>query len=623
MMGSSNAETADWAILARYRHLREFVLVPDNDDPGHRYMSVVFKEIQKACPDSKVFVCKFQNMKKGDDLVDWLKLHPACPQNWNGFNVIQKPNSTELQKAFLEYASSHLIEADVFFSNEIEYPIFESDPQLLEEIFFQTLRCPLHTLADPIVHWVQGSAMQMQISEDYIIAPFLVSVGSLIGRKRGLELRLGSRWIEFANLWGMCVGRPAMMKSPAMNAAFHFLVVLANRAKAHFEQIIKKYQKEYEIWQINKKVREEEYKKELKEAIKNHIDPAKILFHAEDPPQEPKRKRYKTQDATIEKLTELLIENPQGLLLYRDELAGWLYSFEKHGHENDREFYLESWSGKGDYDVDRIGRGSLLVPALCLSIFGSIQPGPLSKYLREAVRGGLGDNGFIQRFQMMVWPEPKTSWELVEGISISELEKPVQKIFDHLDRLDFDQDKNPIILLFTPEAQVFFDQWQQIFESKIRSGKLPPYLEAHLSKYKKLLPSLCLIIEHLNQAALALYPQSISIKSLKAALLWLDYFESHAYCIYNSSANSVLKAAQDLIRRVKNGEIPNPFTARDVYHGKHWSGLSNPEEVREVLDLLIEKDCLRTTPMKTGGRSTIKYWLHPKLFSEKEGPKGS
>ena len=106
-------------------------------------------------------------------------------------------------------------------------------------------------------------------------------------------------------------------------------------------------------------------------------------------------------------------------------------------------------------------------------------------------------------------------------------------------------------------------------------------------------------------------------------MFWLDYFESHAYRIYNSSANSVLKAAQDLIRRVRNEEIPNPFTAREVYHGKHWTGLSDPEEVKDVVDLLIEKDCLRATPIKTGGRTTIKNWLHPKLFDEKEGPKGS
>jgi hypothetical protein len=47
-------------------------------------------------------------------------------------------------------------------------------------------------------------------------------------------------------------------------------------------------------------------------------------------------------------------------------------------------FYLESWNGTGSFDVDRIGRGSLHVPALCLSILGSIQPGPLSSYVYQA-----------------------------------------------------------------------------------------------------------------------------------------------------------------------------------------------------------------------------------------------
>ncbi|CUI17975.1 hypothetical protein PNK_2379 [Candidatus Protochlamydia naegleriophila] len=45
---------------------------------------------------------------------------------------------------------------------------------------------------------------------------------------------------------------------------FIFLIVFANRAKAHFEQIIGKYQKEHEIWQIRKNTCEEKYKKEFK-----------------------------------------------------------------------------------------------------------------------------------------------------------------------------------------------------------------------------------------------------------------------------------------------------------------------------------------------------------------------
>ena len=46
-------------------------------------------------------------------------------------------------------------------------------------------------------------------------------------------------------------------------------------------------------------------------------------------------------DPTVEKLRELLKDNPRGLLLIRDELSGLLRSFDKQGREGDREFYLE------------------------------------------------------------------------------------------------------------------------------------------------------------------------------------------------------------------------------------------------------------------------------------------
>jgi hypothetical protein len=95
-------------------------------------------------------------------------------------------------------------------------------------------------------------------------------------------------------------------------------------------------------------------------------------------------RRYKTEDATVEKISKILLENPRGILVHRDELSGWLRNLDKQGREGDRSFYLESWNGTGSFDVDRIGRGSLHIPALCLSILGSIQPGPLSSYVYQA-----------------------------------------------------------------------------------------------------------------------------------------------------------------------------------------------------------------------------------------------
>ena len=128
-------------------------------------------------------------------------------------------------------------------------------------------------------------------------------------------------------------------------------------------------------------------------------------------PESPPLRRYKTDDPTVEKLCEILKENPQGMLVFRDELVGWLRSLNKQGREGDRAFYLEAWSGTvRNYTVDRIGRGTLILPELCVSVFGGIQPGPLSSYVHAVHKGGAGDDGLLQRFQVLVWPDPPATW---------------------------------------------------------------------------------------------------------------------------------------------------------------------------------------------------------------------
>ncbi len=77
-------------------------------------------------------------------------------------------------------------------------------------------------------------------------------------------------------------------------------------------------------------------------------------------------------DATVEKLGELLNQNPNGLLLFRDELSGFLRLMDRPGHENDRGFYCEAWNGTGAYTYDRLGRGTLRIEAW----FGETSPGP-------------------------------------------------------------------------------------------------------------------------------------------------------------------------------------------------------------------------------------------------------
>lgn len=110
-------------------------------------------------------------------------------------------------------------------------------------------------------------------------------------------------------------------------------------------------------------------------------------------------------DATVEKLGELMQQNPWGTLSYRDELYGLLTGLDKPGQEGARAFMLQSYDGNQGYTFDRIGRGTVHIPRVCLALIGGIQPGRIQKYVRGAVTGGSADDGLLQRFGLAVWPD--------------------------------------------------------------------------------------------------------------------------------------------------------------------------------------------------------------------------
>jgi putative DNA primase/helicase len=99
--------------------------------------------------------------------------------------------------------------------------------------------------------------------------------------------------------------------------------------------------------------------------------------------REPTMRRLIVGDATFEKLHEIMRENPAGLLAVRDELVGWWAQLDRSGREGERAFCLQAWNGDTGHTIDRIGRGSVYVPACCMSMLGGITPGRLRSYLAD------------------------------------------------------------------------------------------------------------------------------------------------------------------------------------------------------------------------------------------------
>src|SRR5262249_60563 len=150
-------------------------------------------------------------------------------------------------------------------------------------------------------------------------------------------------------------------------------------------------------------------------------------------PAAPVARRLITNDVTVEKLGELLRDNPNGLLVYRDELSGFLRTLDKQGHESDRSFYLESWNGTGSFTYDRSGRGTGHVRGVGRWRVGGIQAGPLAAYVRGATAGG-GDDGLISRFQLAVFPDQGREFKIVDRQPDVGARNRAYKIYEAIDK---------------------------------------------------------------------------------------------------------------------------------------------------------------------------------------------
>jgi len=395
------------------------------------------------------------------------------------------------------------------------------------------------------------------------------------------------------------------------------LTRLESEARAEYQNASQAQEIDGEIIKITRAAICDEIKRAVKTGGTDKIENARVRLAGLDSETPATRRRYQTQDGTTEKIGELLNQNPRGLLVNRDELIGWFHSLDKAGREGDRAFYLEAWNGTRGYTYDRIGRGTLDIDALCVSIFGAITPGPLSDYVYQASRGGNGDDGLMQRYQVMVWPDTPDKWQNVDRFPDTTEKNRAWEIFKALagDIPGAIKEEGADIpaLRFTPAGQDIFDDWRYALETRLRGDHgLPPSLESHLAKYRSLMPSLALIFHLVEVADGTTYPGPLSERAALMAAAWCDYLESHAGRIYGGAMMPGMESAREIVKHIRRGAIQGGCKPKDIYRN-HWSRLATPEEVKAGLDVLTEYDWLTVEKENTGGRPSEVIRLNPMI----------
>ena len=452
-------------------------------------------------------------------------------------------------------------------------------------------------LPDSLQDAVVDLADRLQCPTDYLAVAMLSAAGAVVGNKVGIfPYANDESWEVYPSLWGGVVGDPSTKKSASLQHAHKPLHHLQSQAD-------QKYAQEMQVYEQAKI----QYEDALSLWKKKKSSGPKPMS-----PIEPKRERYVVHDTTYQALGVILSENPRGILALADELSGLLQSLDTPGQEAARGFFLTGWGGTAGYSFDRIGRGSITLDRYCLSVFGGFQPDRIKTYVRHTQGGNSRNDGLLQRFQLLVWPDHVENFKFVDRVPNQVAINRFHQAFFSLSNLQ----ANPIpsarmlvngsqLLHFSVSAQQAFNAWFVQNENMLINGNLDSARQSHFGKYRSLVPALALLFHLLDGHA-----DAVCQDCLNRSVMFSNYLKHHANRIYASVTGRDAAAVRLLAQRLLKNQLPDGFTCRSLA-SRGWSGLGTNEQAQDAIDTLVEYGWLTETPVNGVGRPTVKYSMNP------------
>ena len=458
--------------------------------------------------------------------------------------------------------------------------------------------------------FVEDVARRMQVPAEVVATPLLIALGSVIGKKLAIQPRsVDASWYEYPNLWGVSILQPGMLKSPALNEATKFIRELEDNAKRQHEAALMQWQADETLRKIVQKDREADVRK-LHKAGK--FDEARELAQQAQKP--PVRRRYIIMDATPEARLRVLGENPNGLMLVRDELSGHLAQLHRDGYEQARAQELQFYDGKFNYEDDRLKREGMFASEPRLAVYGNLQPSKVEALLYDRSQTGKGmDDGYLERlFQLAVMPSLSSEYTINKSPPDEDAERRVRSIFKSADDLQGELNAvtgqlKPRKLKFDPYAEEQFDAVFQWLERILRNPGGREQLKSHKGKFRGTLVKLALILAFCEDTHLTAIP----VEALHRSIKLITFYLGHAHRIYALAEPSDLASAHELLDHLKSGHLKDGFAARDVEMRK-WKRLKTLGEIDGAIAVLREHGHLAERRNKdTGGAPSRKFFINP------------
>jgi hypothetical protein len=318
-------------------------------------------------------------------------------------------------------------------------------------------------------------------------------------------------------------------------------------------------------------------------------------------------------DTTVEALAPILLANSRGLLLARDELAGWIRSFDRYAGKGKAGADSATWLSMFNAEsiiVDRktgIPR-TIHVPQAAVCVSGGIQP----DILRRALGIEHRESGLAARLLLTCPPRRAKRWTEADIDPSAEAE--LARLFDRLFELQptqaDDGEARPVLVRLTQEAKA---AWIAYYNSHAdEQVNLAGDMAAAWSKLEEYAARIALVIHFTRWAAndhTLANPDCVDADSMAAGIVLAGWFKHEARRVYAMLEES--DDARDSRRLVEwIGRKGGTVTAREVQQGCRW--LKEPGAAEAALNELAKagrgtwRDVLTTAK---GGRPARAFVL--------------
>jgi hypothetical protein len=534
--GSESVAMTDWGLLAG----KEVWILPDNDARGGKYAHTVAEFLAKLTPAALVRVVELPGLRDGGNLVNWIDSHG-------------------------DSAEPTAMRAEI---EELAPAVEPWRPDDADDLAYRPF--PVEALPEPIRGFVDAGARAIGCDPSYLALPLLTAIGAAIGNTRRLELKRG--WSAPPILWGAIVGESGTAKTPAFKLVMRPIRERQRRALKRYEAEMKEYEAELAKW-------------EKKMAIWKHNK--KKGGDPPEKPEPPQAERFIVSDTTVEALAPILLANPRGLLLARDELPGWFGSFDRYAGKGKAGADSANWLSMFNAEsiiVDRktsIPR-TIYIPQAAACVSGGVQPPILRRALGQEHR----ESGLAARLLLTCPPRKAKRWTEAD-IDPSEDAKLV-RLFDRLYELQpttgNDDEPQPALVRLSASAK---GTWITYYNAHaIEQVDLTGDMAAAWSKLEEYAARLALVIHFTRWAAGDMSEEKeLDLTSMNAGIVLAKWFKHEARRIYamldESDPERDNRRLLDWIGR-KGGTV----APREVQQGCRW--LKEHGAAETALDELVK-----------------------------------